>query len=66
MASMSLAVDARCPLCGSRVLSVSRTGRVLTDDVGAISVSRPGAASAYTLCDDCSVLAALPSNLSLN
>jgi len=66
MASMSLAVDARCPLCGSPVLSVSRTGRVVVDDVGAVPLSRLGAASAYTLCDDCSVLTTLPSNLILN
>lgn len=58
-------VNACCPLCGSQVLSVSRAGRVLSDDLHPIAISGDRARG-YTLCDDCGVLADLPADLTLN
>ena len=58
-------VQAFCPLCGSPVLSVGRTGRVLDDDVHPIQLG-PELGRGYTLCDDCGILTNLPSNLTLN
>jgi len=58
------AVQARCPLCGSPVLSVGRGGRVETEDWHPVLLGAFG--RGYTLCDDCGVLADLPTNLTLN
>jgi hypothetical protein len=66
MAAFALAVDARCPLCGSPVLSVSHGGRVMAEDVHPIPLYRRGGAGGYSLCDDCGMLAHLPSDLTLN
>jgi hypothetical protein len=65
MGTTFAAVQAHCPLCGSTVLSVGRSGRVFGDDVHPIQLG-PESSRAYTLCDDCGVLANLPSNLTLN
>ena len=59
------AVDARCPLCGSLVLSVARSGRVVAFDLRAIPLG-DDFGRGYTLCDDCGVLADLPTGLTLN
>ena len=59
------AVQARCPLCGSPVLSVSRSGRVVSEDLHPIQLG-PELGRGYTLCDNCSVLANLPTHLTLN
>jgi hypothetical protein len=65
MGTTAIAVAACCPLCGSPVLSVARSGRVLGDDVHPIRIgAEPG--RGYTLCDDCAILAALPAELTLN
>jgi hypothetical protein len=58
-------LQARCPLCGSAVRSLSRHGRVVTEDLRAI---RLGAelGRAYALCDDCGILANLPTCLTVN
>ncbi len=67
MASFAfVAVDARCPLCGTLVLSVNHAGRVLAADLHPIALGRDGGAGGYTLCDDCAVLAHLPNDLTLN
>ena len=58
-------VQAFCPLCGSPVLSVGRTGRVLDEDIHPIQLG-PELGRGYTLCDDCGILTNLPSNLTLN
>ena len=65
MGTTFAAVQAFCPLCGSPVLSVGRTGRVLDDDVHPIQLG-PELGRGYTLCDDCGILTNLPSNLTLN
>ncbi len=57
-------VEARCPLCGSPVLSVARSGRVVAADQRAIPLGDLG--RGYLLCDDCGVLADLPVGLTLN
>jgi hypothetical protein len=59
------AVEARCPLCGSPVLSVARSGKVLTLDLHAIPIGNEFGRG-YTLCDDCGVLADIPTGLTLN
>jgi hypothetical protein len=61
---VAIAVEARCPLCGSPVLSVAR-GKVTTLDMRAIPIGGEFGRG-YTLCDDCGVLADLPSGLTLN
>jgi hypothetical protein len=58
-------VQAFCPLCGSPVLSVGRTGRVFDDDAHPIQLG-PELGRGYMLCDDCAILTNLPSDLTLN
>jgi hypothetical protein len=58
-------VQALCPLCGSPVLSIGRTGRVLDDDVYPVQLGRE-LGRGYTLCDDCGILTRLPSNITRN
>jgi len=65
MATTVPALRARCPLCGSPVLSVGRSGHVLDDDLHPIQVG-PELGRGYTLCDDCGILADLPDDLTLN
>ena len=65
MGASLMAVSARCPLCDSRVLSVSRAGHVRSDELHPIAMGRENG-SGYTLCEDCGVLADLPSDLTLN
>ena len=60
------AVDARCPLCGESILSVDRGGRVTSEDLHPIALSRRGAGEGYMLCDDCGMLADLPTDLTIN
>ena len=59
------AVQARCPLCGSPVLSVSRGGRVVAEGLRPILLG-PDSGRGYSLCDDCGVLAFLPRTATLN
>ena len=60
-------VDARCPLCGCSILSVSGAGRVMAEDLHPIRMHRRGGVGeGYMLCDDCGVLAELPPDLTLN
>jgi hypothetical protein len=67
MATFVVAVDARCPLCGASVLSVGRGGRVVSEDLHPVPIyTHRGGGEGYLLCDDCGVLAALPTNLTLN
>jgi len=68
MNAQGVAVDSRCPLCGDSVLSVSRSGRVLSDDLHPVALlpKRGGGVQGYTLCDDCGVLTDLPAELTLN
>ena len=56
---------ARCPLCGSPVLSVGPHGLVSGEDFHAIPIG-PEQSWGYTVCDDCAVLANLPTHLTLN
>jgi hypothetical protein len=67
MGTSAIAVQACCPLCGSPVLSVGRSGRVLADDwhLHPIQLSQD-AGRGYMLCDDCAILADLPDDLTLN
>jgi hypothetical protein len=58
-------IEAHCPLCGSPVLSVARSGRVVAIDLRAIPIGNEFGRG-YTLCDDCGVLADLPAGLTLN
>ena len=66
MAAVAVAVDARCPVCGSSILAVGRSGRVLTEDLHPIPLHRSRGGEGYMVCDDCGVLAELPANLTLN
>jgi hypothetical protein len=65
MGTTFAAVQALCPLCGSPVLSVSRGGRVLSDELHPIPLGRD-LGRGYTLCDDCGVLAHIPADLTFN
>ena len=61
------AVDARCPLCGESILSVDRGGRVTSEDLHPVALSRRGGSGeGYMLCDDCGMLADLPTDLTIN
>ncbi len=66
MTAFAVAVDARCPVCGSSILAVGRSGRVLTEDLHPIPLHRSRGREGYMVCDDCGVLAELPANLTLN
>jgi DNA-directed RNA polymerase subunit RPC12/RpoP len=62
---IAVTVHARCPLCGSRVLSLSRHGRVVADDLHPVQLGAE-LGRGYSLCDDCGILANLPTGLTLN
>jgi hypothetical protein len=68
MATTSVvAMDARCPLCGSPILSFGQGGRVVAEDLHAVPLHRwGGAGEGYMVCDDCGVLAELSADLTLN
>jgi hypothetical protein len=67
MAAFLVGVDARCPLCGTSILSVGRSGRVLAEDLHPVPLFKAGhSGEGYMLCDDCGVLAELPSDITLN
>ena len=59
------AVQALCPLCGTSVLAIGAGGRVVAQDLHPILLG-PDLGRGYMLCDDCGVLADLPTNLTLN
>ena len=67
MAAPTLAVDAHCPLCGTSILSVSRGGHVLREDLHPVPLHRTRrVGEGYMLCDDCGMLADLPLDSILN
>ena len=59
-------MDTPCPLCGSPVLTLGRGGRVLAEDIHAVPMHRYRGGESYSLCDDCAVLAMLPTDLTVN
>ena len=65
MGTSFAAIQAQCTLCGTPVLSIGRGGRVASDDLHPILL-RPEIGRGYTLCDDCGILADLPTDLTLN
>ncbi len=65
MSTSFAALHACCPLCGSPVLSISRSGRVLDADPRPLQLG-PRLGRGYSLCDVCRLLADLPGNLTLN
>jgi len=68
MAAFALAVDARCPVCGAPILSVGSTGRVLAQDLHLVPLRahEKRAGQAYTVCDDCGMLAEMSPDITLN
>jgi hypothetical protein len=67
MASSVVGMDALCPLCGAAILSIGLGGRVLAEDLHPVRMhKRGGGGEGYMLCDDCGVLAELPTNITLN
>jgi hypothetical protein len=65
MGTSTVAVQASCPLCGSPVLSIGQSGRVMSEDLRPILLGSD-VGRGYSLCDDCGVLADLPPDLTLN
>jgi hypothetical protein len=59
-------VDARCPLCGATLLSVSSAGRVLSEETHFVPLGSLQSGRGFSLCDDCGMLADLPDDLILN
>ena len=60
-------VDARCPLCGVSILSVSSGGQVLAEDLHPVPLYRRGRfGEGFMLCDECGMLADLPPDVTLN
>jgi len=67
MAAVVVALEARCPLCGASILSIGRGGRVEAEDLHPVPLYRAArSGEGYMLCDDCAVLAGLPTDLTLN
>jgi DNA-directed RNA polymerase subunit RPC12/RpoP len=59
-------VDASCPLCGSLILTMGRSGRVTAAEFHSLPLyRRRGSAEGFAVCDDCGRLAELP-DLTLN
>jgi hypothetical protein len=65
MGGTFIAVQAVCPLCESPVLSVGRSGRGFAGDLHPMQLSLESGRG-YALCDDCGVLANLPTDLTRN
>lgn len=64
---VSMAMDARCPLCGDSILTVGRTGLVESADVQSIPIMRYGlSGEGFLVCDSCAFLAHLPEDITLN
>lgn len=62
-----MAVDARCPLCGTPVLSVGRGGKVIAYDLHPVPLYRSGFnGQGFMVCDDCGTLAGLNPAQTLN
>ena len=61
-----VSINAECPLCGTHILSIGRGGRVTAEDLHPVPLHRGGRSEGYMLCDECGVLAELPSDLTLN
>ena len=60
-------VEALCPLCGVSILSVGRGGRVVAEDLHPVALHRRGRfGEGFMLCDECGMLADLPSDVTLN
>jgi hypothetical protein len=63
----AVGVEARCPLCGVSILSVGHSGRVMSENLHPIALYRRGRfGEGYMLCDECGMLADLPSGVTLN
>ena len=61
------AVEARCPLCGSPILSVGASGHVEAEDLHPVPLYKNGhAGEGYMLCEECGLLAGLPADITLN
>jgi hypothetical protein len=64
-ASMTSHFATRCPLCGSPVLSLEHSGRVLAFEMHTVRLAGDFGRG-YTLCDDCGLLADIPIGLTRN
>ena len=63
----SVETHAHCPLCGESILSVTASGRIVSDDSHPIPLYAHGrAGEGYMLCDGCGFLAQLNVRLTLN
>lgn len=62
----AVALDARCPLCGTAILSVGRGGRVEAGDLHPVPLYKHPRGEGFMLCDDCGMLAELPADVTLN
>jgi hypothetical protein len=64
---VAMAMDARCPLCGDSILSIGRTGHVVSAEVHPIPLLRSGlSGEGFLVCDSCAYLAHLPADITLN
>lgn len=58
---VAMAMDARCPLCGDSILSIGRTGQVVSAAVHPIPLLKRGlSGEGFLVCDCCAFLAQLP------
>lgn len=63
----AVGIEALCPLCGVSILSVGSGGRVVAEDVHPVALHRRGRfGEGFMLCDECGMLADLPSDVTLN
>jgi hypothetical protein len=60
-------VDTSCPLCGTSLLSVDFDGRVEVELLHPVPLHKNRDASeGYVICEQCALLANLPSTITLN
>ena len=67
MAAAFVLSDARCPVCGTSILSFGKGGRVESEDLHPVPIYKSRhAGEGYMICDECAVLAGMPRDMTLN
>jgi hypothetical protein len=67
MATPTLTMETRCPLCEVPIVSIGRRGDVRIEELHPVALfSARGMGQGYLLCEDCFILTGLPADITLN